>query len=107
VLAPLLRAAEQTLVDVLAGLAAVGDVAEAAPPATPAGPPAPDLAALVRRLRTLLQADDSAAAELVDAVAAQARGTPWGAALQRAARAVAAFDFDAALAEVDGLPVAS
>jgi PAS domain S-box-containing protein len=96
---PLLRAAEQALDAVLAGLAGMADATEAAPQAP--------LADLVRRLRTLLHADDSAATDLAGPVAARARGTPWAPALQRAAQAVAAFDFDAALAalaEVDEMP---
>ncbi|MDM0084295.1 response regulator [Variovorax sp. J31P179] len=106
VLAPWLHTVEQALAGVLAGLAAAGEdsTGGAVPEAATA---TPELAGLVRRLRTLLEADDSAAAELADPLAARARGTPWGPALQRAARAAAAFDFDAALAaltEIDERP---
>lgn len=118
-LAPLLHAAEQALAGVLAGLVAVGDAVEAARPETTdrtdqTDPTdrtlAPELATRLRQLRALLEADDGSAADLAEPLATQARGTPWEPALQRAARAVAAFDFDAALAalaEIGDLSAAS
>ena len=60
------------------------------------------LDAALQRLIGLLKDSDSDASDAVDAVQELVHGTPLAAKLKRVANAVANFDFDAALAELQG-----
>ncbi|MES2583522.1 MAG: response regulator [Pseudomonadota bacterium] len=99
---PLLARTLQQLAPVIAGLQALD-----APPAAPAKGATPQAAAAVdtpqvlaarQRLEHLLQSSDADAADAADALAELVHGTPLAATLKRVAKAIAEFDFDAALA---------
>ncbi len=99
---PLLARTLLQLEPVIAGLRALDATPVA--PATAAAPPAAavvdtsELRAARQRLERLLLSSDADAADAVDALAELAQGTPLATTLQRVAKAVAEFDFDAALA---------
>jgi len=97
----LLAVTLEQLAPVIGGLQAVREVT---PPTASGGEPppgsAPDAAALkagLQRLMELLKGSDMDAADAVEALEVQARGTPLAATLQQVAAAVAEFDFDAAV----------
>jgi len=101
---PLLDATVAALAPVVQGLRAfAGEVtAPAAQPTSadtvpPANPTAAALGAALDQLEALLRDSDVEAADLLDDIVEQARGTALGFALQRVAKAVGDFDFDAAL----------
>jgi PAS domain S-box-containing protein len=101
-IAELLQAALVELEPVIAGLQHVGVAA----PVVTAPIVAVDTAKLqagMARLRALLQDSDSDAADLVEELATMTKGTSMADALQRVAAAVAEYDFDAALDQLETL----
>ncbi len=93
----------QALEPVVAGLRTLD--APVAPSAAPAAADvatlaadAPQVLAARQRLEQLLLSSDADAADAVDTLAELVRGTPLATTLQRVAKAVAEFDFEAALA---------
>ncbi len=94
---PLLAAVEAALTPVLEGLRVLSGEAAAPPMAEqPADPEA--LAQALQRLTHLLRQGDADAAEALLQAQRMATGTEWVDKLKRVARAIADFDFDAALA---------
>ena len=87
------------LAPVIEGLRGISEGAP--PPRQPSGHAGADPAAVlaaVQRLQGLLQDSDAEALEAMDALVELAQGTPWAVTLPRVAAALAAFDFDGALA---------
>ncbi len=101
-IADLLKSALAELEPVIAGLQHVGVAAPVAL-APAAVVDTAKLQAGMERLRTLLEDSDSAAADLVEELAGQAKGTPMADTLEQVAKAVADYDFDAALQHLQKL----
>jgi HPt (histidine-containing phosphotransfer) domain-containing protein len=101
-IAPLLAKTLAELAPVIQGLQKVGAGATVAASAAPPGDTA-KLQEGITRLRALLADSDTEAADVVEALAEQARGTPLAAGLKRVAGAIAAYDFDAALEALNAL----
>jgi CheY-like chemotaxis protein len=80
---------------VIAGLQSLGG--ETRPAAAAAAADGEQLAAAVEKLQALLADSDTEAAELVEELLQQARGTPLTGALKKVADAIADYDFDTAL----------
>ena len=97
----LLAATLEQLAPVIDGLRSVGEVMATVTDRDerPSGatPDTGALAAGLQRLMALLKDSDADAADAVEALEVQARGTPLAATLQQVAAAVAEFDFDTAL----------
>ena len=97
------------LAPVIEGLQAVGSAPAVAEPVSGDGAAAaqgaqPDAArteAALARLIRLLRDSDSEASDALEELQALARGTPLASTLKRVAKAVADFDFDAALAALE------
>jgi HPt (histidine-containing phosphotransfer) domain-containing protein len=106
--APLLQATLDALVPVVQGLRAFAGEKDAAGPTASAdsagvnAPPASPLLGVAAqdldRLDALLRDSDVEAADLLEVVMEQAKGSAMGFALKRVAKAVEEFDFDAAVA---------
>ena len=100
VLAPLVAAVERALTPVLSGLATLG--VDLVAPAS-AGALQPQTTALQAQLRTLLADSDTSAAEVLSQLEGALAGSPLAAALRKVGEQLARFDFDEALATLDGL----
>jgi PAS domain S-box-containing protein len=106
-IAPLLAVVEQELTTVLAGLAkldgaATQAVAEDAA-AQASAPLSPQVSAMLVRLRLLLADSDTGAMDLLEALETLADGQPLARQLRKVSQQLERFDFDAALAELEGL----
>ncbi|WP_457425567.1 PAS domain S-box protein [Roseateles sp. P5_E7] len=93
----------QALAPVLAGLAALEGDAPAADAAPTNAAPDPALQAGLARLSQLVAQGDADAGDLADELLALAAGRPEAQALRRVSKALADFDFDAALAALKQL----
>ncbi|MES2951798.1 MAG: response regulator [Pseudomonadota bacterium] len=94
---PLLARTLQQLQPVVAGLKTLDVPAAAVVPTAAVGVGAQQVQAARQRLERLLKNSDADAADAVDALAELVQGTPLATKLQHVAKAVAEFDFDAAL----------
>jgi two-component system sensor histidine kinase/response regulator len=98
----LLDAVEKELVPVLAAIAGLGD-AEGKAQARQADAATPSIAPQLARLRQLLTDSDTAALGLLSELEDQLAGHALAAGLRKVSQQVDRFDFDAALAVLDGL----
>jgi PAS domain S-box-containing protein len=117
--APLLATVERELAPVLAGLAALDGgalaaradddgavTAEPAPASAPAPPPQQVLSMLAQ-LRVLLDDSDTGAMELLEELETLVDGQPLARQLRKVRQQVERFDFDAALAQLDAVPLSA
>ncbi|MFM7675296.1 MAG: hypothetical protein ACKO5F_06865 [Synechococcus sp.] len=100
-----LQAVVAALAPVLAGLDQL-QAAGGPGPGSPAAPPVADLAEQLEAIADLLRSSDGSANDALAELAAQLAGTAWAPPLEKALRAAAAYDYDAALAALDGLAAA-
>jgi signal transduction histidine kinase/DNA-binding response OmpR family regulator/HPt (histidine-containing phosphotransfer) domain-containing protein len=97
----------QLLTPVLQGLASLDAMPEQETIGTTAPAGQAELQVGVERLKAMLEIGDPEAGDTLQILLAQAEGTPWSPRLHNAAKAIASFDFDEALAELEALDASS